>query len=179
MKIYYNLAQLYRIVLGFIKPRVHLTDEVFANFIVWPWLTEFWRVLQASEFTQFTDAGRWELAVRTGYLQSLLRKRAWGVVGGQKIIYRRPIPVFSHVKVSMQIMGWENEWLYIVHRFFVKKRLHALSFVRLAIRNKNGAFQVKDLVEEKHPSNTSELPQEIRRLFESDSELLARFESLR
>lgn len=175
MKIYFNLSQLYRLTLGFIKPRVAPTDEIFVHFFVWPWLTEFWVNLQASEFTLMTDSGRWELAMRSGLMGKLLQRKAWVVVGGQKILYRRSIPIFSRVKISVQVIGWEGDWFYIAHRFTVRDRLCALSFVRLAARTRRGVIPFRELLpSEALPS--APLSEEIRLVFEGDGSLLKAFE---
>ena len=169
MKIIFNINQLYRITLGLFKPSVDYKQKIQAYYIVWPWMTEYFRTLQASEFPQMTDSARWEFAARTGLLSRMWKHRSYAVVGGQKIIYRRPIPIFSKICVTIQLEGFQGKWLFVKHQFHVKSKLYAVSWVKLSIRNRQGPLDVETLFE---PNEKMKIPTEVELMFQGDGDFI-------
>ncbi len=145
MKLLFNLQQLYRILLASFKGGVTLNEEIETHYIVWPWLTEFFRTLQASEFTQMTDSARWEFAVRAGLVSKLWKLRSYAVVASQKTIYRRSIPLMSRVRITVKMEGAEKNWVYIKHKFYTGKELCAISWVKLSVKNHKGSIDTSVL----------------------------------
>jgi hypothetical protein len=161
MKFYFNLSQLFWLIKGLLSSKVKLTDSIDVKFIVWPWLTEFWKTLSATEYMAFTDAARWELGARTNIIPLLRKHKAWVIVGGQKIIHRRPISLFSKVTVNMKFDGWDDKWLYVTQQFVSKDKLCAICFTKVSVRNKKGLISLIELLG-KGPSC------EVAKLFDQD-----------
>lgn len=59
------------------------------------------------------ELGRWELAVESGLLQEMRRRRAAFAVAGVSVRYRRRVPLFARYRVETRPLGWDERFLYI------------------------------------------------------------------
>ncbi|MBS1983029.1 MAG: thioesterase family protein [Bdellovibrionales bacterium] len=94
-------------------PTLPVTKHFWAN----PFDSDWLHSIQAGKFFTYTDAARWELAVRSGFLGPAIKNRWVVILGGQKIIYRRPVRIFRRFSLTMQFVGWDDKWIYATHVF--------------------------------------------------------------
>ncbi len=112
------------------NPTQVLTRSFWAN----PFDSDWLRSVQAGRFFTYTDAFRWELAIRSGFFWPALKGRWVVVMGGQKIIYRRPLLIFRRFQLSVQFVGWDDRWIYATHVFRQGGDVKCVSFSKIGLR---------------------------------------------
>lgn len=137
MKLYWHFRNIQCIVAAFLKPRLSdPTAIVTKSFIANPFDTDWGTAVQAGTFFTYTDAGRWDLSIRAGFLRSALKNKWVVIMGGQKIIHRKPIKLFRKFDLTMQFVGWDSKWIYAAHVFRQGGEVKCASFTKLGIRGK-------------------------------------------
>src|SRR5688572_23978933 len=81
-----------------ISPYQPLTKTFIANFFDSDWMNS----MQAGRFFTYTDAARWEFGVRMGLVKYLWKNKLVIIMGGQKIIHRRPILLWRKFQLTMK-----------------------------------------------------------------------------
>lgn len=79
----------------------------------WPWDTDMYGELNNGRILTLLELGRWELAVESGLLQEMRRRRAAFAVAGVSVRYRRRVPLFTRYRVETRPLGWDERFLYI------------------------------------------------------------------
>lgn len=133
--LYWHFRNIQCIFSAIFRPR--LTDPfqvVTRSFWANPFDSDWLSSMQAGRFFTYTDAARWEMGVRAGFLKVALKNKWVIIMGGQKIIHRRPVRIFRRFELSMQFVGWDDKWLYAAHVFRQGGDLKATSFSKLGFR---------------------------------------------
>lgn len=60
------------------------------------------------------------------------------VIAMQEVMYLKEIKFLNKVKVSSQVIGWDNKYVYFQHQFFVKSQLMAVGMTKVVLINKQG-----------------------------------------
>lgn len=95
---------------AFLKPRMRAADEVLRQtFVANPFDSDWMNSTYAGGFLTYADAARWGFIIRMGFFGLSLRKRWWTILGGQKIIHRRPVKIFRRVQLEIQLAGWDEK----------------------------------------------------------------------
>lgn len=135
--IYWHWRNFQCILAALLKPRIpDPTQAVTKIFFANPLDSDWGSVVSAGTFFTYTDAGRWELSIRAGFLRAALKNKWVVIMGGQKIIHRRPVKIFRSFSLTMQFVGWDNKWIYAAHVFRQGGDVKAVSFTKLGIRGR-------------------------------------------
>lgn len=122
-------------------PRAKMTSTFFAN----PFDSDWGNGIQAGRFLTYTDAARWEIGIRVGFLKVLFKNKWVIISGGQKLIYKRPVKIFRRFQITYQITGWDNKWLYAAHVFHQNGEVKAVVFTKLGLRSKKRLVNPHDV----------------------------------
>jgi len=127
--------------------------------------------MAAFKYPSYMDLIRWELIVRSSFFQASNNNKLAFVVASQKIIYQKPLRVWSKFKLSLELGGWDETWVYHIHKFEQNNQLKAIGVTRIFLREKdvpgllnNSSSDVKSL--KKSP------PEWIIELFKEDRGIL-------
>ncbi|XP_063361497.1 protein THEM6-like [Cydia amplana] len=85
-----------------------------------------------ARFLRAVDFARQHFYERTG-IYSKLAFKSTTFVKASTIRYRRPIALFSHYKVETRMLCWENQTMYLEHKFVTPKD----NFVRAVALSQN------------------------------------------
>ncbi len=102
---------------AFRKPRLDVLEEGRMRLTCWPTDLDIAFHMNNGRYLTIADLGRYELIVRTGFWPTM-RKRGWHpVVGTSKIWHRRSLEAFQRFDLTTRMIGWDDKWVYIEHRF--------------------------------------------------------------
>lgn len=89
--------------------------------------------LNNGRYLGIMDLGRLDLIIRAGFYRILLRQR-WGLVmGGCLMRYRRQLGPFQRYRVVTRLIGWDEKWLFVEHRFETRAGVHAIGVTKLVL----------------------------------------------
>jgi len=156
--LYWHFRNIQCISLALFRPKLKSpTDILTLSFWANPFDSDWLSSVQAGRFFTYTDAARWELAVRAGFLKPAFKNRWVVILGGQKIMYRRPLKIFRKFQITMQFVGWDTKWIYAAHVFRQGSDVKCVSFSKIGLRaraglvNPNSAFAAMGHIETKPP----------------------------
>lgn len=171
--LYWHFRNLQCILAALFKPRlsdptVAVTKKFFAN----PFDSDWGSGIQAGRFFTYTDAGRWDLSIRAGFLKAALKNKWVVIMGGQKIIHRKPIKIFRSFELTMQFIGWDDKWIYAAHVFRQNNEVKCVSFTKLGIRGKGKLVEPKLVFSAMRYDQAKAPPEWLLKHFENDLEVL-------
>jgi acyl-CoA thioesterase FadM len=145
-------------------PRTKMTSTFIAN----PFDSDWMNGIQAGRFLTYTDAARWEIGIRVGFLKAILKNRWVIISGGQKLIYKRPVKIFRRFQITYQITGWDNRWIYAAHVFHQRGETKAVVFTKLGLRSRGKLVNPHDVFAATGFMDPSPPPAWVLRQFEDD-----------
>jgi acyl-CoA thioesterase FadM len=102
---------------AFIRPKVDAQDVLRLRLTCLPTDLDVAMHMNNGRYLSIADLGRWALIIRSGFV-TVLRQRGWHpVVGTSKIWHRRSLMPFQRFDLTTRIIGWDEKWTYLEHRF--------------------------------------------------------------
>ena len=146
--LYWHFRILQCILMSFFKSKVRPDQTLTSTFWANPFDSDWMNSIQAGRFFTYTDAARWEIAVRMGFMKLALRKKLIVILGGQRIIYRRPVRIFRRFNIVMRLTGWDEKWMYAAHSFEQSGKVCCVSLSKVGLRTKEGLHSPIKALEE-------------------------------
>ncbi|MEI4195749.1 acyl-CoA thioesterase [Roseovarius sp. E0-M6] len=144
--------------------RLPLTGTHVSSHYCMPWDIDLWWELNNGRTLTIFDLGRIPLAMRTG-LVGVLRKKRWGLtIAGAMVRYRRRVRMFDKVEIRSRAVCWDDRFIYIEQSMW-KRNGECSSHVvyRSAITGKDGIVPPDDvLIALEHDRKSPEMPAWIR-----------------
>lgn len=130
-------------------PPLSPTGVHVSHHICWPWDLDPWIELNNGRTLTLYDLGRIPLAVRTGIIGVMRRKR-WGIaVAGNSTRYRRRVKMFERFTMVSYTIGWDDKFLYMDQSLWRKGECLNQMLLRAAITSAQGivppALAMKEL----------------------------------
>ncbi len=174
MMLYWHFRNLQCILTAFFKsritdPRTSVTKRFWANPLDSDWL----QGIQAGTFFLYTDAARWDLGVRTGFVRAAIRNGWVIVLGGQKIIHRRPVKIFRSFDLQIRFAGWDDKWIYASHVFSQSGEAKCVSFTKIGIRKRGKLLSPVEAFKTMGFAETCPPPKTILNHFADDLDVFA------
>jgi acyl-CoA thioesterase FadM len=85
------------------------------------------------------DVGRMDYVLRTGTLKVAMRERAAPIVGDAAARFRRELRLFEAYELQSRLLGWDDKWTFMEHRFVCKGRVAGVVVMRGLFRAAGGA----------------------------------------
>jgi hypothetical protein len=171
--IYWHLRNLQCILIALFKSKIRdPTSKNTLTFFANPFDSDWWHGIYAGRFLTYTDAARWDLGVRIGFLKPALRNRWVTITGGQKLIYKRPVRIFRFFQITYQITGWDDKWMYVSHVFHQKGETKAVVLTKLGMRASGKLLNPHDLFLNLNHSKKEPPPLWILEQFRNDLDVL-------
>jgi acyl-CoA thioesterase FadM len=157
----------------FLKP-VDLEADLTRTFRVGLFDCDGLRVMSAFKYAIYMDFVRWELIARSKLYSEILQKGLAPALGSQKIIYRKPIKLWTRFTIRLRTMGWDEKWIYHSHKFEQNGEVKAVGFTRALVWRKDKPQVGLEILKNIGVANLERKPPDwVVNLFESDKEVIA------
>jgi acyl-CoA thioesterase FadM len=174
--LYWHFRNFQCILLSLFKPRlVNPTASITRRFWANPFDSDWLLVVQAGRYFTYTDAARWELAIRGGFLKPALKNKWVVILGGQKIIYRKPIKIFRTFDLTVQFVGWDEKWIYSQHVFRQGGDVKCVSFSKIGLRGNGRLVSPVEVFNKMGFTEVIVPPGDVLQYFSADLESLDRW----
>ncbi len=130
----------------------------------------FWELNNGRHLT-LMDLGRFDLAVRSGFLR-VVHREGWGLtVGGASVRFRHRVPPLSRVLLRTRVVGHDDRWFYFDQKIEKEGRVCSAALVRTAVIAKGKVVPVGRVLEALgRPGWGSELPRWVQAWIDADGE---------
>jgi acyl-CoA thioesterase FadM len=102
--------------------------------------------LTNSRYLAFMDLARTWMTERMGLFDVVMKRRWFPIVNATAITHIRDIKPFQQFTVTTQLVGWDQKYFYIEHKFHSDRGLHAIAFVRGVFRHKKGIVTIEEML---------------------------------
>lgn len=173
--LYWHFRNLQCILAALLRPKLESpTAVVTKTFIANPFDSDWMSALQAGTFFLYTDAARWELAIRAGFLKAALKNKWVVILGGQKIIYMKPVKIWNRFQITMQFVGWDEKWIYAAHVFRQRGETKCVSFAKIGIRGRGKLVDPNQVFAQMGNPSLNPPPRWVLKHFDEDLESVSR-----
>ncbi|SDL90135.1 acyl-CoA thioesterase [Kriegella aquimaris] len=131
------------------------------------------RYMSNSKYAYYMDFIRFEKMFRSQLYDNTVKKGMFAVLGSQKIIYKKPLKMWSTFHITLVLEGWDDKWVYHKQVFTQNNQLCAIGYTRAAFW-KNKKAQDMRMILENSGVTRAEMnpPEEIHEIFNRDYQLL-------
>ena len=130
------------------------------------------RVMTAAKYPIYMDFLRWELIARSKLYNAIVKRGLAPTLGSQKIIYRKPLKIWSKFDVVLESVGMDDKWVYNVHYFEQENEVKAIGITRALIWKKDIPTALTDIMKEVGATENKIPPIWILDLFKKDKEII-------
>ncbi|MCQ8278942.1 thioesterase family protein [Acetobacteraceae bacterium KSS8] len=93
------------------------------------------------------DLGRIDWFRRAGLLRVARERKAFPVIGDAIAKFRRELRAFERFEIHSRLIGWDERWAYLEHRFVKAGRVFGVVAIRGMFTGKNGPVPPQTLVD--------------------------------
>lgn len=135
---------------------------------VWPLDLDLnFHVTNGRYFTM-ADVGRMDYVLKTGAYRTALRHKAVPIVGDVWGKFRRELRLFERFEIHTRMLGWDEKWLFVEHRFMSKGRVVGVVIMRGVFRAGRGPLPPIEIVRDLGvPEQSPALPDWLQRWSDS------------
>ncbi len=158
----------------FTRPRVAFDSTIRREFRVRLLDCDGFRVMTAAKYPMYMDFIRWEMIARSKLFDAVVQRGLAPTLGSQKLIYRRPLKLWTRFTVELELAGYDDKWIYHIHRFEQHGELRALGITRALIWKRDVPTAMDELLTFVGARGPMTPPEWVTELFARDKELLER-----
>ena len=131
------------------------------------------RYMSNSKYAYYMDFIRFEKMFRSQLYDNTVKKGMFAVLGSQKIIYKKPLKMWSTFHITLVLEGWDDKWVYHKQVFTQNNQLCAIGYTRAAFWKNKKAQDMRMILENSGVTRTEmNPPEEIHEIFNRDYQLL-------
>jgi len=105
---------------------------------VWPNDLDVNRHVNNGRYLTLADLGRLDWFLRTGALAQARQQHAWPIVGDAIAKFRRDMKLFQRFTIESRMLGWDDKWAFLEHRFIREGRVIGIVGIRGLFRGRQG-----------------------------------------
>jgi acyl-CoA thioesterase FadM len=159
------------------QSKVDLLTTTTVRMRVWPNDLDINRHVNNGRYLALADIGRIDWFLRTGALIVARRHQAFPVIGDAIAKFRRDLRLFQAFELQTRLVGWDQKWAFMEHRFLRAGRVLGIVAIRGVFKGPNGPLEPKQIAADLSRSPVSpDLPSWVSR-FDEAADLIS--ESLR
>jgi acyl-CoA thioesterase FadM len=128
------------------KPQVDLLAMTSIRLRVWPNDLDLNLHVNNGRYLALADIGRIHWFLRTGLLAVARRQGAFPVIGDAIAKFRRDMRAFQSFELQTCLMGWDQRWGFLEHRFVRGGRVLGVVAVRGAFKGPHGPLDPQQLL---------------------------------
>ncbi|MCM4168438.1 hypothetical protein KCTC52924_02010 [Arenibacter antarcticus] len=170
--IYYWYTIIKILVLRHFQSEVIHDQTIRQTFRVGPFDCDGLRVMTASKYPMYMDFIRWELIARSKLFNAIVKRGLAPTLGSQKIIYRKPLKIWSKFEVILESVGGDDKWVYHVHYFKQENQVKAIGITRALIWKKDIPTALSDIMNEVGATEIKDPPLWVSNIFKKDKEII-------
>lgn len=115
---------------------------------VWPLDLDFNQHVTNGRYFTLADVGRMDYVLRSGAFNVAIRHRALPVVGDTWGKFRRELKLFDAFEVHTRLLGWDEKWCFMEHRFLHRDKVVGVVVMRGVFRSSKGLVHPGEFVRE-------------------------------
>ena len=123
-------------------------DSTVVRMRVWPLDLDFNRHVTNGRYFTLADVGRMDFVLRSGAFRVAMRNKALPIVGDTWGKFRRELKLFEAFEIHTRILGWDQKWSVMEHRFISRGRVVGVVVMRGLFRSAKGTLPPADFVRE-------------------------------
>ena len=124
-------------------------------------------IMSNTAILAITELGRWDYAVRTGFLKYARTNRLYLPLASISAQFRRPLKRFQKFQLRTQLIYWDEKWIYMSHRIVRKKKTIAVALAKVALKKGKERIPfervISDLNREMKPKRRPEMIDEFEK----------------
>jgi acyl-CoA thioesterase FadM len=129
------------------KKRSPFFQELRLPMRVWPADIDLYFHMNNGAYLTLMDAGRYQLALRTGLVGVMVRKRTWPLLGGAIVRFRRELGMLDRFELVTRMLGWDGKWFFVEQRFERGGYVHAAAIVEAVMRKGGRSLPFAEIAE--------------------------------
>ena len=150
------------------RPKADLLAITTVRLRVWPNDLDANLHVNNGRYLALADVGRIHWFLHTGMLAVARRRNALPVVGDAIAKFRRDLRAFQTFELQTRLMGWDQKWAYMEHRFVRAGRVLGIVAIRGVFKGPRGPLPPKELaVDLSRPEISPTLPDWVLRFDEA------------
>ena len=127
------------------RPKADLLTTTTVRLRVWPNDLDLNLHVNNGRYLTLADIGRIHWFLRTGVLGVARRHGAFPVIGDAIAKFRCDLRLFQTFQLHTRLVGWDQKWAFIEHRFVRAGRVLGVVAVRGAFKGPDGLLDPKVL----------------------------------
>ena len=156
------------------QEHIDIENELTRTFRVRLFDCDGLRVMAAFKYSIYMDFMRWELMARSKLYNEMARKGLGPALGAQKIVYRKPLKVGTKFNVRLTTAGWDEKWVYNIHKFEQGGEIKAIGITKALIWRKDSPQLFIELLKNIGVKNLNKRPPAwVLSIFQNDKEMIA------
>lgn len=112
---------------------------------VWPTDLDLNRHVTNGRYFTLADIARMDYVLRTGAFRVALRHRAVPIVGDTWGKFRRELRLFESFEIHTRMLGWDDKWSFVEHRFVRQGRVAGVVIMRGLFRSSQGTVSPHEI----------------------------------
>lgn len=173
--IHYWLTIVKILTLRHVQAPVALDATIRRTFRVRLFDCDGFRVMTASRYAAYMDFIRWEMIARSPMYHAIVKRGLAPTLGSQKLIYRKPLKLWTRFDVELELAGWDDKWIYHVHRFAQHGEIKAVGVTRALIWKRDVPSVLADVLRDSGATLQMMVPPDwVAELFANDRQILDR-----
>ncbi|TYA55275.1 acyl-CoA thioesterase [Formosa maritima] len=129
--IYYWLHMLYIFICSKVLwPKVDIESDLKRTRRVNPLDCESFKYMANSKYFYYMDLIRYEVVFRSKLYDNTVKKGMFGVLASQKIIYKKPLKMWSKFSITLVLDSWDDKWVYHKQIFKQNDEVCAIGFTK-------------------------------------------------
>jgi len=169
---YYWYTVLKILILRNFQTSVNYDDTIRRTYRVGIFDCDGLRVMTASKYAVYMDFIRWELIARSQLYKAIVKRGLAPTLGSQKIIYRKPLKLWSKFDVVLEAVGWDEKWVYLVHNFEQNNEVKAVGVVRSLVWKRDISSVLSEIMNEIGAPLTKTPPVWVSDMFKDDKVII-------
>lgn len=113
---------------------------------VWPLDLDLNVHVTNGRYFTMADVGRMDYVLKTGAYRTALRHKAVPIVGDVWGKFRRELRLFERFEIHTRMLGWDDKWSFMEHRFISKGRVVGVVIMRGVFRAAQGTLAPAEIV---------------------------------
>lgn len=132
----------FRLLIMLIKTRFKKPYSLFSEYRtkhrVYPNDLDLLGHVNNGRYFTITDLVRMEMLIHAGVWKALRKRGLYAVMAGETIQFRKPLMPFQRYNIVSKMLGWDESFFYVEHKFESEKGLHALLIVKVRMLGGKG-----------------------------------------
>ncbi len=119
MSLFFRTLWVY--LLSFFRPRItDILDVATVDFRVLPNDLDTNIHMNNGRYLTIMDLGRFDLVLRSGILEYMIRQKAMPVLSAAQMRWRLPLNPFQKYTLETRVVCWDEKWVYMEQRFIIR-----------------------------------------------------------